>query len=83
MSKEIDFDEILGKYRSDPFDYIDVCAIHTGVVTFKVKEGDEVFANTDDGGLRITPYDPEFELTMQAFERGRKKYKDALRQLAK
>ncbi len=48
-----------------------------------LNEGDEVFANTDDGGLRITPYDPEFELTMQAFERGRKKYKDALRQLAK
>lgn len=44
MSKEIDFDEILGKYRSDPFDYVDICAIHTGVVTFKVKEGDEVLA---------------------------------------
>ncbi len=42
MSKEIDFDEIIGKYKSDPYDYIDVIAIHTGIVTFKVKEGDEV-----------------------------------------
>lgn len=46
-------------------------------------EGDEVFANVDNGGLRLTPYDPDFEATMQAFERGRKKYRDALRQLAK
>ncbi|HKJ65692.1 MAG TPA: hypothetical protein VJ969_09830 [Desulfopila sp.] len=42
MSKEIDFDTILGKYRSDPYDYIDVHAIHTGVVSFKVDEGDDV-----------------------------------------
>lgn len=42
MSKEIDFNEVLSKYRSDPFDYIDVCAIHTGVVDFRVEQGDEV-----------------------------------------
>ncbi|MBM9606667.1 hypothetical protein [Desulfopila inferna] len=42
MSKEINFDELIGKYRSDPYDYIDVNAIHTGVVTFKVAEGDGV-----------------------------------------
>jgi hypothetical protein len=44
MSNEIDFDEILSKYRSDPFDYVDVCAAHTGVVRFKVAEGDSVDA---------------------------------------
>jgi len=44
MSNEIDFDEVLGKYRSDPFDYIDVHAIHTGEVSFLVNEGDEVDA---------------------------------------
>ena len=44
MSNEIDFDEILSKYRSDPFDYVDVCATHTGVVRFKVAEGDAVEA---------------------------------------
>lgn len=44
MSNELDFDEILSKYRSDPFDYVDVCATHTGTVTFKVVEGDDVQA---------------------------------------
>ena len=44
MSNEIDFDELLGKYKSDPFDYVDVCAIHTGVVSFKVIEGADVDA---------------------------------------
>lgn len=44
MSNEIDFDELLAKYHSDPFDYVDILAVHTGVVSFKVKEGDEVDA---------------------------------------
>lgn len=44
MVNEIDFDEILGKYRSDPFDYVEVCATHTGVVRCLVVEGDEVVA---------------------------------------
>ena len=44
MSSEIDFDEILSKYRSDPFDYVDVCATHTGVVRFRVAAGDAVEA---------------------------------------
>ena len=42
MSNEIDFDELLSKYKSDPFDYIDVLAVHTGRVLFKVVEGQEV-----------------------------------------
>ncbi|MFN2353124.1 MAG: hypothetical protein ABR512_01190 [Desulfopila sp.] len=42
MSNEIDFDELLGKFKADPYDYIDVFSIHTGVVTFAVNEGDEV-----------------------------------------
>lgn len=60
MSKEIDFDEILGKYRSDPFGYVDVCAIHTGVVTFKVKEGDEVLASS--GEWNHIPGTPVYEI---------------------
>ena len=44
MSNEIDFDELLSKYKSDPYDYVDVCAVHTGKVTFKVMEGQEVDA---------------------------------------
>lgn len=44
MASEIDFDELLSKYKSDPFDYVDVCAVHTGRVSFKVVEGEEVNA---------------------------------------
>ncbi len=44
MSNEIDFDELLTKYKSDPFDYVDVFALHTGRVSFKVVEGQEVSA---------------------------------------
>ena len=44
MSNEIDFDELLSKYKSDPFDYVDVFAVHTGRVSFKVVEGEEVNA---------------------------------------
>ena len=39
MSQEIDFDEILAKYRSDPYNYIDITAPHTGVVNFLVEKG--------------------------------------------
>lgn len=39
---EIDFDAIIGKYRSDPFDHLDVRTNHTGQVRFRVKEGSEV-----------------------------------------
>ena len=44
MSKEIDFDEILAKYRSDPYNYIDITAPHTGVVNFLVEKGTGVDA---------------------------------------
>jgi len=44
MSNEIDFDEVLSKYRSDPYDYVDVCATHTGVVNFLVQENSDIEA---------------------------------------
>jgi biotin carboxyl carrier protein len=44
MSQEIDFDEILAKYRSDPYSYIDITAPHTGVVKFLVEKGNGVEA---------------------------------------
>jgi len=44
MSDDIKFDEILQKYRSDPFDYHDIRAQHTGKIYFKVKPGDPVEA---------------------------------------
>lgn len=45
--------------------------------------GDEVFVVATDRGLLITPYDPSFERAMAAYRRGAKKYKNALRELAK
>ncbi|MBF0266383.1 MAG: AbrB/MazE/SpoVT family DNA-binding domain-containing protein [Gammaproteobacteria bacterium] len=50
---------------------------------FHLIEGDEVFADTNNEGLQLTPYDPEFEDTMEAFNNTRKKYRNALHQLAK
>ena len=48
-----------------------------------LSEGDQVFADTTQDGLQLTPYDPEFEAAMEAFGRTRKKYRNALHQLAK
>jgi hypothetical protein len=42
IREEINFDEIISKYRSDPYDYVDILSPHTGKVKFKVCEGEEV-----------------------------------------
>jgi len=41
-SGEIRFDEIISRYRSDPYDYVDMHAIHTGKVHFLVQKESEV-----------------------------------------
>ncbi|MEX2530601.1 MAG: AbrB/MazE/SpoVT family DNA-binding domain-containing protein [Gemmatimonadota bacterium] len=45
--------------------------------------GDQVFVVSTERGLLITPYDPAFEKAMAAYRRGAKKYRNALRELAK
>jgi len=45
--------------------------------------GDQVFVVATEKGLLITPYDPGFEKAMAVYRRGAKKYKNALRELAK
>lgn len=50
MHEEIDFDEILTKYRSDPYDYVDIHTIHTGRIRFKVAEGNSVEATSGEWG---------------------------------
>ncbi|HSG68204.1 MAG TPA: hypothetical protein VK994_05810 [Bacteroidales bacterium] len=42
MTNEFNFDEIINKYRSDPYEYENVLTPHTGRVKFKVQEGDAV-----------------------------------------
>ncbi len=60
MSTEIDFDQILGKYKSDPYDYIDIHAVHTGVIHFTVQEGDSVHAAS--GEWQHIPGTPVYEI---------------------
>ena len=45
--------------------------------------GDQVFVVATDKGLLITPYDPAFDDAMAAYRRAAKKYRNALRELAK
>jgi len=48
-----------------------------------VKEGDKLYLTETPEGYRLTPYDPEFEATMEAAEDFMKRYRNALRELAK
>lgn len=63
MSDEIDFDEILGKYHSDPYEYVDIYASHTGRIHFLIKEGDEVDAVS--GEWNHIPGTALFEITRE------------------
>ena len=49
----------------------------------RVKEGDTLSVTETPDGIQLTPYDPEFESAMKAFERGRVRYRNALRRLAR
>jgi len=42
MKNDIDFEEILTRYHSQPYESVDVLAVHTGEVRFRVEEGAEV-----------------------------------------
>jgi putative addiction module antidote len=49
----------------------------------QVSEGDELFLTEGPEGLRITPYDPDFEKTVKVAEGVMARYRNALRELAK
>lgn len=63
MSNEIDFDEILGKYRSDPYNYIDIFSSQTGVINFKVDKGTGVEA--PGGEWMHVPGTPLYQITRE------------------
>jgi putative addiction module antidote len=48
-----------------------------------VRAGDEVFVVETEEGVLLTPYDPDFQKAMKAYERTASKYRNALRELAK
>jgi putative addiction module antidote len=49
---------------------------------FHLNKGDEVFVSETDKGILITPYDPKFDKAMAVYEKGAKKYRNALRELS-
>ena len=53
------------------------------VLALKISAGDKVFLTSDPQGFRITPFDPAFKKKMKIALAGMKKYRDALRELAK
>lgn len=50
---------------------------------FHLAAGDEVSVIETADGLLITPFDPDFADAMTAYERGAKRYRNALRKLAR
>ena len=48
-----------------------------------VRAGDEVFVIETEQGILLSPFDPEFQRAMTAYERTAGKYRNALRELAK
>ncbi len=50
---------------------------------FHLQAGDPVFVVETEGGILLTPYDPQFEAAMKIYARGARKYRQALHELAK
>lgn len=48
-----------------------------------IQNGDELLVVKTEQGILLTPYDPDFDAAMAAFEQGRRKYRNALRELSK
>ena len=48
-----------------------------------LEEGDRVFVRETPEGILLTPYDPDFAKAMKVYRRGARKYRDALKELAK
>ena len=44
--------------------------------------GDTVYAIETERGVLLTPYDPDFDEAMQAFDEVRRQYRNTLRKLA-
>ena len=49
----------------------------------QVKEGDVLYGVADTDGLHLQVFDPSFERKLKAFERTRRRYRNALHELGK
>lgn len=49
----------------------------------RLENGDELLVMRTEHGIMLSPYDPDFEAAMTVFDRGRKKFRNALRELAR
>jgi antitoxin MazE len=49
---------------------------------YHIKAGDVLSVIETGDGILITPFNPDFEKAMTAYERGARKYRNALRELA-
>jgi putative addiction module antidote len=49
----------------------------------KVDKGDSLYLTESPDGYRVTPYDPEFERIMTSAKKMSRRYRNALRELAK
>jgi len=47
-----------------------------------VSEGDELYLNVDQRGIRLTPWDPEVDDPLEAYAEAKKLYSKTLRALA-
>jgi hypothetical protein len=50
---------------------------------YRMAEGDRVHLIETEHGILITPFDPDFADAMAAYGEGAKRYRNALRELAK
>lgn len=48
-----------------------------------VGEGDKLYVIEHEDGVLLSPYDPTFEEAMEIYREGARKYRNALRELAK
>lgn len=53
------------------------------VERFHIKAGDVLNVVETSEGILITPLDPDFEKALEVYERGARKYRNALHELAK
>jgi len=53
------------------------------IARLKVDKGDALYLTEAPDGYRVTPYDPEFERIMTTARKVSRRYRNALRELAK